>query len=136
MENLRRATKQIRNEKLFCYVDENDFIKKYKALKRYCYKSYKFLAFHIKDFPGSEQEGTYVVDIPTDEIFKRVHGQIRLKYSVKNNVVIVEDLEPSNFFLEGYMYDLETYKGIPYRNDRDKFKIDLVKKMEVIKNGR
>ena len=84
----------------------------------------------------STKEGTYIVDIPTDEIFKRVHGQIKLKYSVKNNAVIVEDLEPSNFFLEGYMYDLETYKGVPYRNDRDKFKIDLVKKMEVIKNGR
>ena len=38
----------------------------------------------------------------------------------------MEDIEPSQFLLDGYVYELDTYRGMPYRNQRDKFKIELM----------
>lgn len=46
----------------------------------------------------------------------------------------MESIEPSQFFLDGYMSSLDTYKGIYYRNKKDKFKIDLVMQMKKERN--
>lgn len=43
------------------------------------------------------------------------------------------DLEPSDFFLDGYRFDLNVYKSFYYRNEKDKFKIDLM--FELKKRG-
>ena len=112
------------------YVDENDFVKKYKSLRKYCYKSYKFLCFGIKKRIQNFEEGSHELIVPTDEKFKKVYGQIILKYSIQNGVIVIENLEPSKFLLDGYMVELNYYKGIPFRHKKDKFKIDLVMKME------
>ena len=42
-----------------------------------------------------------------------------------NKKIMLIDLKPSDFLMDGHNYDLEVYKSIYYRNSKDKFKIDL-----------
>lgn len=108
------------------FANENDFNKKLRALKTYCMRTYKYLAFELVDKDLFEiKEGTYFYDLPTSNEFRLIYGQIKLIYTIKNNQIIFDDLEPISFFMDGYMKELNTYKGIYYRDDKDKFKINL-----------
>lgn len=51
-------------------------------------------------------------------------------FSVKNGVVILENIIPSEMLMSMFMGNLPTYKGVPYRDLKDKFKIDLMKEIE------
>ena len=112
--------------KTFKYLDENDFIKKFRSLKTYCPRSYKDLIFNIdkKEF-HTQDDGKYIQDIYTSAEFRYVYGQISIVYTVTDGNVLVEDLLPNEFLLDGYFNMLDTYKGMPYRNQKDKFKIDM-----------
>lgn len=46
----------------------------------------------------------------------------------------MKNIEPSQFLIDGYMSSLEIYKGICYRNKKDKFKIDLFISMKKERN--
>ena len=110
---------------------ETDFHKKLRSLKKYCPQTYKYLIFDIKNNNLLEKEdGEYELNLPTSYEFKFLYGQIKLKYCVKNKVRIFKDLEPSQFLLDGYKFDLDIYKKNYYRNDKDKFKIDLLLSMK------
>lgn len=100
----------------------NLFNKKMRALKKYCPQAYKYLLF---EHQNSMKDGIYEEKLPTSKEFKFVYGQITIKYEVKNGVPYYKDLEPSQFFIDGYRIDLNVYKGIYYRNNRDKFMINL-----------
>lgn len=116
------------------FANENDFKKKLRALKTYCMITYKYLMFELVDKDLFEfKDGTYSYDLPTSNEFKFIYGQIRLIYTIKKNRIILDDLAPSTFFIDGYNTLLRTYRGIFYRDDRDKFKIDLINE---IKKGR
>lgn len=112
--------------KTFKYLDENDFIKKFRSLKTYCPRSYKDLIFNIdkKEF-HTQEDGKYIQDIYTSDEFRYVYGQISIVYTVTGGNVLVEDLLPNEFLLDGYFNMLDTYRGMPYRNQKDKFKIDM-----------
>ena len=113
---------------------DNEFNKKLRSLKKYCPQSYKYLIFEFKNGNHFEKEdGEYEINLPTSKEFKFVYGQIKLKYCIKNNAPIYKDLEPSQFFLDGYRFDLHIYKKLYYRNEKDKFKIDLM--FELKKGG-
>lgn len=119
------------NSTKFLYLDENDFNKKIRSLKTYCPIAYKQLIFRVKkELTTDMKDGTYSKNLETSQEFKFIYGQIKLVYSVKNGIIIMENIEPSQFLLDGYMSSLDTYKGICYRNNRDKFKIDLVMQMK------
>ncbi len=108
------------------FVDENDFIKKYRGLKKYCPRAYKYLIFEIMNKHNySDKVGKYEIELPTDERFKMVYGQIKLIYTRTSKAIVLEDIKPSDILEDGYMYLLNTYKGVPYRNEKDKFKIDM-----------
>lgn len=108
-----------------------EFQKKLKALKKYCPSAYKYLIFKFNktDYFNSN-DGIYVVDLPTSEEFKFVYGQIKLIYLINNKKSKFIDLEPSDFFIDGYKFDLKVYKKMYYRNSKDKFKIDLMLEMK------
>lgn len=108
------------------FANENDFNKKLRALKTYCMKSYKYFAFELTDEDFESKDGTYSYDLPTSNEFRLIYGQIKLIYTIKNNEITLDDLEPISFFMDGYMKELNTYKGIYYRDDKDKFKINLL----------
>lgn len=117
----------INNSKALIYCDENDFIRKLRSLKSYCPQSYKDFIFKVsKENYFELEDGRYVRDIFTSNEFRFIYGQIRLIYTIKDKTVIIEDLEPSQFLLDGYMARLEIYKNMFYRNKKDKFKIDLM----------
>ena len=109
------------------FRDENDFIKKSRSLKKYCPRAYKDLVFNLdREELSTLPNGVYSKELYTSKEFELVYGKIKLVYSVVNRLVIMEDIEPSQFLLDGYVYELDTYRGMPYRNKRDKFKSDLM----------
>ena len=109
------------------FRNENDFKKKLKALKKYCANSYKYLCFELIDKDLFEVlNGTYYFDLPTSNEFKMVYGQLRLKYSIYGSMILLEDIEPSEFLKTGFCIELNSYKGMFYANKKDKFKIELM----------
>ena len=124
------------------YVNEDEYRKLERSLKKYNMLAYKKLIFEyypaIKngDFKGkviSKEENItkYELELPTDSMFKKVHGTVTLIYSVdkKDNLVILEKLTPEDILTEGHRTELSTYKGIPIsksHSDKDTFKINLL----------
>ena len=114
------------------YLDENDFIKKQRALRKYFTRCYKYLVFSaiptLKE--SGKIDGIYEVELPIDDLFRKLHGPMKLKFSVQNDVTVLEDITPSEYLINCYMKDLPVYMGIPYKTKKDLFKI----KLEVAKN--
>lgn len=111
------------------YLDEVSFNKKIKAIRKYSMNAYKYWIFEAapKLRKENKKDGKYELDLPVNEIFKKVYGDVKILFSVKNDVVILEDILPNEILLDMHMKELKTYKGIPYRNTRDKYKIDLAR---------
>lgn len=114
----------------YLYINKTDFIKKKRALRTYCPKAHKDLIFINKKGLQYDVDGRYSLDLYTSKEFKFVYGQIKLIYIIKNGNIILEDITPQQFLLDGYSTMLGIYKGIFYRDNRDKFKIDLFKTMK------
>lgn len=113
------------------YIDENDFNKKIRSLKTYCPIAYKQLIFKVKkELDANVPDGIYRRELESSKEFKLVYGKIELVYRVYKGEIIMENIEPSQFLLDGYMSSLDTYKGICYRDNKDKFKIDLIMQMK------
>lgn len=133
------------------YINENEFRKKERAIKKYNMLAYKKLLF---DYYPSLREGIflgvivstnekdhidkYELTLPTDKTFVKVHGNITLHYSVykDNNIVMLETLTPEDILTEGHQKELTTYKGVMVsksHKDLDMFKINLLNSMN--KNG-
>lgn len=114
------------------YLDENDFIKKYKGLRRICPTTFKYLCFKFfrNESLYTKPNGTYVETLPTSKDFVAVHGNVELHYTIKNKKIIIENLTPEPILLANYEGDMKIYKGIPYMDEKDKFKIDMYKRME------
>lgn len=113
------------------YIDQNDFIKKQRALQKYFTKCYKYLIFQAipKLKEPNKIDGVYEVELPSGELFKRIYGPMKLKFSVQNDIAVLEDITPSDFLLNCYMKDLPVHKGLPYDSKKDLFKIKLEVKM-------
>lgn len=114
------------------FIDENEFSKKMRAIRRYSMNAYKYWIFEALPILKKENkiDGVYELELPVNELFKKVYGDVKVLFSVKDDVVILEDITPSEMLMNMFMGDLPTYKGIPYRDSKDKFKIDLVKEIE------
>ena len=133
------------------YVNENEFRKKERAVKKYNMLAYKKLLF---DYYPSLREGNFqgvlvssnekdMIDkfeltLPTDKTFTMVHGNITLHYSVylEQKIVMLETLTPEEILTEGHQKELTTYKGVMVsksHKDLDMFKINLLNSMN--KNG-
>lgn len=116
----------------YLFVDENDFKKKLRSLKTYCPIAYKDFIFNVRTkLARNHNNGKYEIELKTSRNFKFIYGQIKLIYSVKNNKITIENIEPSQFLLDGYISSLGIYKGICFRNKKDKFKIDLFQSMNI-----
>ena len=113
------------------YLDENEFNKKERALARYFRKNYKYLMFEV--YPTLKKDkkidGKYEIELPVEELFERVYGKMRLKFSVKNDVAILEDITPHEILMACFSRDIPTYKGIPYNENKDLKKIKMMEAM-------
>ena len=73
----------------------------------------------------------YELKLPTDLMFSKIHGDIKLMYSVNKDekTIVIETIEPENILLDGYKDALPTYKGVMISKnnpEKDMFKINLL----------
>ena len=141
----------MKNSFVIEYLNENEFRKKERAVKKYNMLAYKKLVF---DFYPSFRDGNfkgivvskntkdgitkYELKLPTDRMFAAVHGDMKLHYTVYENqkLIMLDNLTPDDILTEGHQKELTTYKGVMVSKshaDRDMFKINLLNSMN--KNG-
>ena len=129
---------------IFDYVNEKKKKKLERSIKKYNMLAYKKLYFEYypslkegnflgKIISTNEEKGTYTYELklPTDAMFSKVHGDIKLYYIVyKNeNIVMLDKFEPIDILSEGHASELVTYKGVMVskeHTDKDMFKINLL----------
>ena len=129
---------------LFDYLNENEFHKLERSLKKYNMLAYKKLYFDYYpklkegEFLGeivstNKENGTqtYELKLPTDALFAKVHGNIKLHYIVYDSekIVMLDKLTPEDILTEGHQSELITYKGVMVskeHSDKDIFKINLL----------
>ena len=129
---------------LFDYINENEFKKLERSLKKYNMLAYKKLYFEyypaLKEgnFLGelvstnsAQGTRTYELKLPTDIMFSKVHGDIKLHYLVyeNNKIVMLDKLTPEDILSEGHQSELVTYKGVmvsKQHSEKDMFKINLL----------
>ncbi len=130
------------------YINENEFKKLERALKKYNMLAYKKLNFEYYPalrngkFIGemtsqNKKAGTenYELKLPSDSMFTQVHGDVKLIYTVyvKEQTIMLNTITPSDILLEGHQSELTTYKGIMISKknaSKDMFKIDLLKMLQ------
>ena len=130
------------------YLNENEFRKKERAVKKYNMLAYKKLIFEYYpslregEFKGvivskntKEKIDKYELKLPTDVMLSKVHGDIVLHYSVYKNqkIVMLDTITPEEILNEGHQKELTTYKGVMVSKshaDKDIFKINLLNMME------
>lgn len=129
---------------VFEYVNENEFHKLERSLKKYNMLAYKKLYFDfypkLKDGEllgelvstnKEKQTKNYELKLPTDVLFSKVHGDIKLHYTVYENdkIIMLNTLTPEDILTEGHQSELVTYKGVMVskeHSDKDIFKINLL----------
>ena len=130
------------------YVNENEYHKLERALKKYNMLAYKKLNFEYYpslrngQFVGEmisqnkkANTQTYELKLPSDKMFAQVHGEVKLIYIVykKEEIVMLDSIAPKDILLEGHMSELTTYKGVMISRanaSKDKFKIDLLNMLQ------
>ena len=130
------------------YIDENEYRKLERALKKYNSLAFKKLNFEYYPslrngkFVGemisqNKKAGTetYELKLPSDKMFAQVHGEVKLIYTVykKEEIVLLDSIAPKDILLEGHMSELTTYKGVMISKanaSKDKFKIDLLNMLQ------
>lgn len=129
------------------YLNENEFKKKERSLKKYNMLAFKELVFKCVpnlrngDFQGeivskNSKEGIikYKYKLPTDHLFSKVHGDIYLHYTLYENqkLIMLDTLTPEELLSEGHQKELTAYKGVMLSKshaERDMFKINLLNSM-------
>ena len=125
------------------YINENEFKKLERALKKYNMLAFKKLNF---DYYPALRNGKFVgelistnkkyeLKLPSDKMFAAVHGEVKLYYTVylKEGTIMLDTITPTEILLEGHMSELATYKGIMISKanaSKDKFKIDLLNMLQ------
>ena len=130
------------------YVNENEFNKLERSLKKYNMLAYKELNFNCYpalrngEFLGEKVSQnkklgteTYELKLKSDDMFSKVHGEVKLIYTVynKEKTVMLKTLTPEDILLEGHKSELGTYKGIMISKanaSKDMFKIDLLNMLQ------
>lgn len=134
----------MRDNYLFDYINENEFKKLERAIKKYNMLAYKQLYFEYypklksgnflgKKIQEDKTKGTisYELKLVTDATFSKVHGDINLYYHVypREKIVMLDKFEPLEILSEGHASELVTYKGVMVSKqhaDKDMFKINLL----------
>ncbi len=129
---------------VFEYLNENEFHKLERSLKKYNMLAYKKLYFEyypalkegefLGELISTNQNNdsiTYELKLPTDALFSKVHRDIKLKYHVYQNqkTIVLDTLIPEDILTEGHQSELVTYKGVmvsKQHSEKDLFKINLL----------
>ena len=130
------------------YLNENEYRKKERAIKKYNMLAYKKLIFEFYpalregNFLGvmvshstADNTSKYELKLPTDVMFHKVHGDIILHYTAYHNqrIVMLDNITPDDILTEGHQKELTTYKGVMISKthaQKDIFKINLLNMLE------
>jgi len=130
------------------YINENEYKKLERALKKYNMLAFKKLNFEyypalrngkfLGELVSSNKKNgteTYELKLPSDKMFAQVHGEIKVLYTVykKEDTVMLDTITPTEILLEGHRSELATYKGIMISKanaSKDMFKIDLLNMLQ------
>ena len=133
---------------VFEYLNENDFKTKERTVRKYNMLAYKKLVFdyylelkngnflgNVVEENKKEKVVSYELKIPTDELFEKVHGEMRLHYSVYHDkgIVLLTNITPEDILDEGHRSELETYKGVMISKSnpkKDMFKVNLLNMLQ------
>lgn len=133
---------------LFEYTNENEFRKYERSLKKYNMLAYKKLYFSfypslkegqfLGEIVSNNEENemkSYELKLPTDIMFSKVHGDIKLHYTVyiDKKIVMLDKITPEGILGEGHQSELTTYKGVMVskeNHDKDMFKINLLNMLQ------
>lgn len=133
---------------VFDYINENEFKKLERSLKKYNMLAYKKLYFEyypslkegefLGEVVSTNQDNgsvTYELKLPTDIMFSKVHGDVKLHYYVyeSQKTVMLDTITPEDILTEGHQSELVTYKGVmvsKQHSDKDLFKINLLNMIE------
>lgn len=134
----------MKNKYMIDYLDEIEYKKLERAIKKYNMLAYKDLIFNFyanlrngkflgNEVSHSKQDDTitYEYNLPTTTMFARVHGNLRVNYTIdkRNNKIILNTLKPTEILEAGHRSELDTYKGVMVSKEnaaKDKFKIELL----------
>ena len=134
----------MKNSYVIEYLNENEFRKKERAVKKYNMLAYKKLIFEFyPNFSDGKFDGIvvskntgegiikYDLKLPTDPTFAKVYHDIVLHYTVyeKQKIVMLNNITPDDILMEGHQKELTTYKGVPISKshaEKDMFKINLL----------
>lgn len=132
---------------VFEYLDENKFRVRERSVRKYNMLAFKKLNFDYYpklktgEFLGTlissnenDNSEMYELELPTDEMFKKVHGIIKLHYTVfkDRNVILLTNITPDGILEEGHRSELKAYKGVMISKSdpkRDMFKVNLLNMM-------
>ncbi len=132
---------------MFEYLDENKFHVRERSIRKYNMLAYKKLNFEYYpklragEFLGikiekndNEHSERYELELPTDDLFKKVHGAIKLHYTVfyDKKIVLLTNITPDDILEEGHRSELKAYKGVMISKSdpkRDMFKVNLLNMM-------
>lgn len=138
----------MKNTYIIEYLNENEFRKRERALKKYNMLAYKKFVFEycpqlregkfLGELVSTNKElGTknYELKLPTDELFVKVHGDIKVHYMVyeKDRVIMLDTITPETILNEGHRSELTTYKGVVVskeNQEKDMFKINLLNMLQ------
>ena len=133
---------------IFEYTNENEFRKYERSLKKYNMLAFKKLYFSyypslkegqfLGELVSSNSENdtdNYELKLPTDIMFSKVHGDVKLHYTVykKEKIVMLDKITPEGILGEGHRSELTTYKGVmvsKQNHDKDMFKINLLNMLQ------
>ena len=129
----------MKNSYVIEYLNENEFRKKERAVKKYNMLAYKKLIFEFyPNFRDGKFDGVitskntgegivkYDLKLPTDPTFAKVYHDIVYE---KQKIVMLNNITPDDILMEGHQKELTTYKGVPISKshaEKDMFKINLL----------
>lgn len=103
----------------------NEINKLLRSMRKYCMRAYKQLIFDFNKLtPINKRE--YRLDLITDKIFELVYGPIFLIVEFEQEEIVINRVEPYDFFKNGHAIELQTYKGIPVANKKAREKIKIL----------
>ena len=109
----------------------------YKKLTFTYYPELRKGTFLGKEVNKNEKNNTvsYELQLPTDELFKKVHGPIILHYTVylDKKIILLTNITPEGILDEGHRAELSTYKGVMISKtnpEKDMFKINLLNMLD------
>ena len=129
---------QLQDDTKIYYEDTPKLQHELRSLRKYNMVGYKQIIFKDRivelDF-NNVKDDLYVAELKTDRLFESVYGSYKayVTYNKENNSITVNYIEPSDLLAAGFRRTLDTYLGIPYRDDKDLFKIKLVVMKEHLK---